>query len=264
VDPAKILITGANGQLGKALKGLYPAAKGTNSTELDITKNDVDGAETVSGRIAAWLVNAAGVANLTQVALKKDLTLVHISTDYIFDGMRSPHAEEEPFTPLSSYGASKAAGDIAAMMAPKHYILRSSWIVGEGKNFAGTMLRLGKQGISPKVVDDQIGRPTFTAEMARAIDHLLQKQPPFGVYNMTNEGDPVSWADFASEIFKQAGLNVAVASTSTQDYFADKPDSAKRPPNSLFDLTKLESTGFTPRDWREDLNEYIKKEMERP
>ena len=284
MDKTKILITGASGQLGRAMAELYPDARAVTSHELDINSKeqinkfdwsdiqiiinaaaytDVDGAETPPGRITAWQTNAAGVANLASIAIKNELVLVHISTDYIFDGRENVHTETEPFSPLSSYGASKAAGDIIAMMVPKHYILRSSWIVGEGKNFVRAMLQLGKQGISPKVVDDQIGRPTFTNELARSLNHLLEKKADFGVYNMTNEGDPISWADLARQIFISASLDVNVTNTSTQEYFADKPESAKRPANSLFDLSKLEATGFTPRNWREDLDHYVKKEMEK-
>src|SRR4051812_14218213 len=190
MDDSKFLITGGNGQLGLALQAKYPAAKVTDVKELDITDQNsistfdwsnvttilnaaaytnVDGAETPEGRVAAWKVNAIGSANLTRAALQHDLTIVHISTDYVFDGTQESHTEEEPFSPLGVYGESKAAGDTAVGLAPKHYILRTSWVIGEGKNFVRTMLSLGERGISPKVVADQIGRLTFTSELVRAI-----------------------------------------------------------------------------------------------
>src|SRR5690606_29757497 len=131
---------------------------------------NVDGAETPEGRIAAWKVNATGPAILTRIALKHNLTLLHISTEYVFDGTQEIHTEDEPFSPLSVYGTSKAAGDTAVGLLPQHYILRTSWVIGEGKNFVRTMLGLAQKGVSPTVVADQIGRLTFTSELVRAID----------------------------------------------------------------------------------------------
>jgi dTDP-4-dehydrorhamnose 3,5-epimerase/reductase len=275
-----VFITGANGQLGRALQAQYPEAQSADITELDITDQEsvrgfdwsgvdvilnaaaytnVDGAETPEGRVAAWNVNARAVANLTEIAAQNNMTLVHISTDYVFDGSNTPHTEEELFSPLSVYGASKAAGDIAAGLAPKHYILRTSWVIGEGKNFVHTMLGLGQKGINPTVVSDQIGRPTFTAELIRAIDHLLTTGADYGVYNVSNEGEVVSWAGLTRQIFKEAGFNNTVADTSTADYYAGKTSIAPRPLNSMFDLTKLQSTGFTSREWQDDLKIYIQK-----
>ena len=139
--------------------------------------------------------------------------------------------------------------------------MRTAWVIGDGKNFVRTMLELGQKGISPTVVADQIGRPTFTTELAKAIKFLIDKQAPYGTYNITNEGEPVSWADFTRAIFKEANLNQTVTDTTTQEYFATKPDVAPRPLNSVLDLTKIESIGFKPRNWPEDLKEYIRKEL---
>lgn len=282
MDSSRFLILGANGQLGRALQAQYPNAQVTDISELDITNKDsiegynwsnvttilnagaytnVDGAESPEGRIAAWKVNATAVSNLSKVAIKKDLLLVHISTEYVFDGTRSPHKEDEPLNPLSSYGASKAAGDIAAGFAPKHYILRASWVIGEGKNIAQTMLDAGRKLSNMKVINDQIGRPTFATELARAIDHLLNSTPSYGIYNLSNGGTPVSLADLTRAIFNEAGLKTVVEETTDAEYFADKPQAAKRPLKRTFDLSKIEATGFTPRDWREDLRDYIKKEL---
>lgn len=291
MDESKIFIVGSKGQLGLALQDKYPNAKSADIDELDITDQasvenfdwsgievilnaaaytNVDGAETSEGRVAAWKVNADAVANLVAVAAQKDMTLVHISSDYVFDGTKSPHTEDEPFAPLSAYGASKAAGDIAISLWPKFYILRSSWVIGEGKNFVRTMLDLGKKGVSPTVVADQIGRPTFTSELVRAIDHLLSTNyqlptagasAPYGTYNVQNSGDPVSWADLTREIFKISGYDLTVTDTTTAEYFASKPNIAPRPANSVFDLSKLEKSGFTFRNWRDDLTDYIKQEL---
>jgi dTDP-4-dehydrorhamnose reductase len=282
LDESKILITGANGQLGRALQQIYPQAVKTDSSELDITDasavkefnwenieviinaaayTNVDGAETEEGKTAAQTVNDRAVGNLAALATEKDLLLVHISTEYVFDGTKGPHKEDEPPSPLSVYGQTKATGDIQAAKAPKHYIVRTSWVIGNGKNFVRTMMGLGQKGVSPSVVADQIGRPTFTNQLAAAIKFLIDNKAAFGTYNVSNEGDPVSWADFTRAIFKDAGINQTVANTTTEEYFANKPGSAPRPLNSVLDLAKIESAGFRPRDWREDLREYIKKEL---
>jgi dTDP-4-dehydrorhamnose reductase len=237
MDDSAIFIVGANGQLGRALKVKYPGARSADIGELDITNagsvasfdwskvrivlnaaayTNVDGAESAEGRIAAWGVNASAVGHLVQAVLEHDLTLVHISTDYVFDGTKDPHTEDEPFSPLNVYGQTKAAGDIIVGLAPRHFLLRTSWVIGEGKNFVRTMLELGQKGVSPKVVSDQVGRLTFTGELVRAIDHLLTSQAPYGTYNATNSGESASWADITRAIFKKAGYDLEVTDTTTR------------------------------------------------
>lgn len=279
---ARYLILGANGQLGKALQQIYPKAKAVDSAELDITNfsalqnydwsgievilnaaayTNVDGAETQEGRLSAWSVNAQAVSYLADIARSKDIVLVQISTDYVFDGTKDNHKEDESFSPLSVYGATKAAADLLVAQVHKHYILRTSWVIGDGHNFVKTMLGLGQKGINPKVVSDQIGRLTFTDTLATAIDHLLSTESTFGTYNLTNSGESASWAQITREIFNCAGFNLSVTDTTTLEYFADKPNIAPRPTLSTLDLSKIEKTGFSPKDWREDLVEYVKKEM---
>lgn len=280
---SEILIIGANGQLGLALQAQYPGARAVDSDKLDITDRqavlgfdwsgvkyilnaaaytNVDGAETPEGRIIAWKVNAVGVRNLAEAALAHDLTLVHISTDYVFDGTRDNHTEDEPFAPLGVYAQAKAAGDIAVSLAPKHYILRTSWVIGEGKNFVRTMLGLGQKGVSPTVVADQVGRLTFTSELVRAIDHLLTTAAAPGTYNVSNSGAPASWADITRKIFELGGFDLTVTDTTTAEYFAGKEGIAPRPLLSTLDLSKLAATGFESHDWQEDLANYVKKELE--
>jgi dTDP-4-dehydrorhamnose 3,5-epimerase len=283
MDDAKFFIVGANGQLGRALQAQYPKAQTADIDELDITNREsvlqydwsnvsvilnaaaytnVDGAESAEGRVAAWNVNACAVSYLAEAAREHDLTLVHISTDYVFDGSKDVHTEDEPFSPLSVYGASKAAGDIIVNGVPKHYILRTSWVIGEGKNFVRTMLGLGQKGVSPSVVSDQIGRLTFTTELVRAIDHLLTKQSPPGTYNVSNDGEAASWADITRTIFELAGFkDMTVTDTTTAEYFAGKEGIAPRPLQSTLSLGKLHATGFASRSWQDDLTEYIKKEL---
>lgn len=281
MDNSAIFIVGANGQLGKALQAKYPGAQSADIGELDITNpgsvagfdwskvkvilnaagyTNVDGAETAEGRIAAWLVNATAVSYLVRAALQHDLTLVHISTDYVFDGSQDNHAEDEPYSPLGVYAQTKAAGDIVTGLAPKHYLLRTSWVIGDGPNFVRTMLDLGAKGVSPAVVADQVGRLTFTSTLVRAIDHLLSSQAAFGTYNVSNGGDAASWADITREIFKAASYDLKVTDTTTAEYYKNKPGVAPRPLQSTLSLDKIQAAGFTPPDWREDLVNYILKE----
>ncbi len=281
MDETKLLIIGGNGQLGLALQKKYPLAKSADISELDITNEEsvrsfewsgvevilnaaaftnVDGAETPEGRFAAWNVNAKAVSYLSSVANENKITLVHVSTDYVFDGAKSPHSEDELFAPLSVYGASKAAGDIAASISPKYYIIRTSWVIGDGKNFVRTMLSLAEKGVSPSVVSDQVGRLTFTSTLVSAIDHLLSSNAAFGVYNVSNDGMPVSWADITREIFKIAGVKNTVTNVTTAEYYGGKEGIAPRPLQSTLDLSKIKATGFLPNDWVSELKNYIEKE----
>jgi dTDP-4-dehydrorhamnose 3,5-epimerase len=285
MDESAFFITGANGQLGRALQEKYPKARKATRQELDISDrksvqdydwsgvkvilntasyNKVDLAETAEGRKDAWRTNASAVANLVEIASKHDITLVHFSTDYVFDGTQKVHKEDEPLAPLSSYAASKAAGEIAASTVPKHYILRVMWVIGDGGNFVRIMLGLGEKGISPKVVNDQIGRLTFTSEIVRAIDHLLTNNAEYGRYHVSNGGQPASWAGISRKIFQYGGYkDIKVTDTTTKEYFADKEYFAVRPLSSIFDLSKMEAAGFKFRDWQDDLKEYIDKEMKK-
>lgn len=314
MEDSKIFIVGANGQLGLALQSKYPKARNADIDEFDITNKEsvenydwsgieiilnaaaytnVDGAETPEGRRAAWAVNADAVGNLVAVAAQYDMTLLHVSTDYVFDGTERLHSEDEAFAPLSVYGASKAAGDLLVSLAPKFYILRTSWVIGGGKNFVRTMMGLADKKISPTVVHDQVGRLTFTSELVRAIDHLLfgkseirnskfkenekmindkllknEKRNmnnviPYGTYNVTNDGDSVSWADITREIFKLIGrYDLTVTNTTTADYYAGKDGVAPRPLQSTLTLDKIQSTGFSSTDWKKALQSYIEKERE--
>jgi dTDP-4-dehydrorhamnose reductase len=282
MDDSTIFIAGVGGQLGTALKQKYPGACSADMNELDITQSqsvndydwsgikfilnaaaytNVDGAETPEGRIAAWKVNASAVSNLVKLAQKHDMTLLHISTDYVFDGTKPKHEEGENFSPLSVYGETKAAGDLLVSLLPKHYILRTSWVIGEGKNFVRTMLGLGQKGIEPTVVADQLGRLTFTSELVRAADHLLCKQAEYGTYNVSNRGKVASWSDITRHIFKIAGFELTVNDATTADYYKGKSRIAPRPLNSTFNLSKIESVGFRPSDWEEELNKYVLKEL---
>lgn len=284
VDDSKIFIAGANGQLGLALRHKYPKAQLADISELDITNRDsvanfdwssiniiinaaaytnVDGAETNEGRIISWAVNASALAHLAEIASKHDITLVHISSDYVFDGSLQIHTEDEPLSPLSVYGASKAAGDLLAATTDKHYILRTSWVIGDGHNFVKTMIDLAKKNISPTVVSDQIGRLTFTSELVKAIDHLLVKKAPYGTYNVSNSGDSASWAEITREIFKSLEKDdLTVTDISTEDYYKGKDGIAPRPLQSTLNLRKIQATGFQSTDWQDDLKEYVQSRID--
>ena len=239
----------------------------------------VDKAETDEGRRACWAANATGPALLARTCTEHNITLVHVSSDYVFDGTREMHDESEPFSPLGVYGQSKAAGDIAVANCPKHYILRSSWVIGEGRNFVKTMKALSDRVADPTdtlnqvtVVDDQIGRLTFTDDMARAILHLLgyrqsDMEPTapatYGTYDMSGSGRPASWYEIAHMVFNQTKDNGnKVKPVSTTGYYTNAAGPiAPRPHYSTLDLAKLEATGFNVPDWEESLQAYIEKSV---
>ncbi len=276
-------ILGCGGQLGRALSARLPGAVLLDLSDLDIadgaaTSNfswsgfdvvintaaytAVDKAETPEGRVAAWQVNATGVANLARAACDHDLTLVHISSEYVFDGRaQGPVPEDAPFSPLSAYGASKAAGDLAAALCSSYYIVRTTWMIGDGANFVRTMLDLAARGLTPTVVADQIGRPTFAEDLATGIIALTTSGQASGTYNITNTGNPASWADVARATFELAGRSPGdVADTTTAAYFAGRPEIARRPLNSVLDLRKAAGAGVRLPPWRDSLAAYIEKE----
>lgn len=281
IKPKKTLIVGANGQLGRAFQTLYPDAECVDRDSLDISSPDiftarrwrdygvilnaaaytaVDQAETDEGRRDAWAANATAVANLSKIATDNGITLVHVSSEYVFDGTAELHTEDEPFSPLGVYAQSKAAGDIAASLAPRHYIARTSWVIGDGKNFVGTMQMLAEKGVKPSVVSDQIGRLTFTQDLAAGIKHLLDTHAPYGTYNISNDGEPASWADIASEVYTLSGKSADdVTPVTTAEYYEGKEGIAPRPLQSTMNLEKIKATGFAPREWKAALTEYLEK-----
>lgn len=270
----RILVTGANGQLGRALKRLLADAEFCTHADFDIANppernwkqysaiincaayNDVNGAE--HDRAAAWAVNAEGPAKLARIAAENQITLVHVSSDYIFDGANEVHSEEELPSPLSVYGASKAAGDTAAQTAPQHYVIRTSWVFSDGENFMSTMRRLAAKGVEPKVIHDQRGRPTFAEDLAKGIVHLLNSDADYGVYNLSNSGDTVGRDEIAMAVFIGIGHDPAeVTPVSTEQYREIAGPEAPRPKESTLALDKIEATGFKPQNWRAALALYL-------
>ena len=282
VPPRRTLVVGGGGQLGQAL-----AARWTDRSDVDVVGRDrldladasslaafdfspygvivnaaaftaVDAAETADGRREAWAVNVTGVGHLVEAARTHRATLVHVSSDYVFDGTVALHIEDEPFSPLGVYGQTKASGDQLVATLHEHYVVRTSWVIGQGSNFVATMSNLAERGIDPVVVDDQIGRLTFTTDLAAAIDHLITARPAAGTYNVTNDGDPLSWARIAAEVYTLTGHDPArVSPVSTEEYYAGKERIAPRPLWSTLDLTKLRATGFTPRDQLTALRDHL-------
>ncbi|MFC4243574.1 sugar nucleotide-binding protein [Gryllotalpicola reticulitermitis] len=276
--PRKTLVLGANGQLGRALREVWPEAEFADRAELDITSPDfpgarawrdygvivnaaaytkVDLAETDAGRREAWAANVSALATLARVATTAGITLVQVSTDYVFDGTADGHPEDEAPSPLGVYGQTKAAGDAIVETVPRHYIVRTSWVIGDGNNFVRTMASLAERGVAPSVVDDQVGRLSFTGDIARGIRHLVEGGAPFGVYNLTGSGEPTSWAAIAKRVFELTGHDAnAVTGVSTAEYFAGK-QASPRPLNSVLPLDKIEATGFAPRDHFAALEAYL-------
>lgn len=277
--PRRILVTGAGGQLGRALRPLLPGAEFCTHADFDIAHppardwstyeaiincaayNDVNGAE--SDRATCWETNALAPARLAAIAAEHNLTLVHVSSDYVHGGIPANHnrgyGDDETPAPLSLYGASKAAGEAAARVAPKHYVVRTSWVFGEGGNFVATMAGLARRGVAPKVISDQRGRPTWAGDLAAGIVHLLATGAPYGLYNLSSEGPAATRAEIAQAAFAAVGADPADVTPVTTTEYADAfgPEPAVRPKESTFDLSKLEATGFTPSDWRESLARYL-------
>ena len=294
--PRRTMVTGCNGQLGRAIRAYVDVhhLEGFEFNDIDTfdfsdpeqydqfdwslygtiinagAYTAVDKAETAEGRALAWKANAQGPALLARVCTEHNITLVHVSSDYVFDGSRELHDETEAFAPLGVYGQSKAAGDIAVANAPRHYILRSSWVIGEGHNFVKTMMALSDRvakGDLPEVtvVDDQYGRLTFTSDMADAIFHLLDTDAEYGTYDLTGSGAVRSWADIARDVFDQInGNGDKVRPISTAEYFANaKALVSPRPTYSALDLGKIEATGLVVPDWEESLKAYVAKELDK-
>lgn len=282
VPNKKTLVVGGLGQLGTALQAVLPNAEFVDKDDFDMTNPEsytqknwhdydtiinvaaytaVDQAETPEGRKLAWQINAQAVAYLVKVADENNITFVHISSEYVFDGTNEVHDEEEAFSPLGVYAQTKAAGDIATSQAKKHYLVRTSWVIGQGNNFVRTMKSLAEKGVKPSVVDDQIGRLTFTTDLANGIVHLLKTGPAFGTYNLSNTGDSVSWADIAKIVYEKSGKSADdVTPVSTEQYYEGKTDISPRPLQSTLKLDKIESVGFHVRNWSEALDEYMNEE----
>ena len=290
----KVLVTGAAGQLGydvvRELNRREHAAVGSDVTaesqssfiKLDITDKasvmtaveeirpdaiihcaawtDVDNAEDAEHREKVDLINRQGTRNIAEAAKAVDAKMLYLSTDYVFDGKgtRPWQPDDKDFNPLNVYGKSKLDGEMAvASILEKYFIVRIAWVFGlHGKNFIRTMINVGKTHDQVRVVNDQIGTPTYTADLARLLVDMIETEK-YGYYHATNEGGYISWYDFCCEFYRQYGLEMKVISVTTEEYGQSK---AARPGNSRLDKQKLIEAGFKPLpDWRDAVRRYFKE-----
>ncbi len=276
----KIIVTGCNGQLGRAVNlqmsdNTDIEFVNTDVGELDITNIDkvmelarevkpyaiincaahtaVDACETDVD--SAYRINAIGPRNLSIAATEMGAKMVHISTDYVFDGKGTrPYIEFDPTGPQGVYGATKLAGEqMVKEFADRYFIIRTAWLYGDGKNFVKTMLRLSETNDKVRVVSDQFGSPTSTKELAGAIEHLLFTEN-YGLFHGTCEGS-CNWAEFTEEIFRLAGKKTTVEAITTAEFGAKAP----RPAYSILENYMLKlTTDYMFADWHDAIAEYIK------
>ncbi len=281
---SRIAVIGGEGMLGKdvvssfQLRGIEAIAADKTSTEhpVDITDmhsvesilagcdaavltaayTDVDGCERIPE--LAYHVNAFGAGAVASVCRRYSIPMVYISTDFVFDGRTdSPYREHQPANPLGAYGASKWAGEQwVREVCPEHYICRTAWLFGaNGKNFPKTMLNAHRAGRELKVVADQQGCPTYTRDLAEWVCHLLLNEAPYGTYHTVNSGS-TSWHGLAEEVFRIAGLDVAVKPIDHTEF----PTPTERPAYSVLNTDRLRQTGATePRPWQQALKDFMKE-----
>ncbi|WP_195295629.1 dTDP-4-dehydrorhamnose reductase [Faecalitalea cylindroides] len=279
----KILVTGYKGQLGYDVVN-EATSRGIQAIGVDIDEMDITNQEQVNTVIksgnydavvhcAAWTavdkaeepelfetvkkVNATGTKYIADVCVELDIPMMYFSTDYVFDGEgTTPWNEYDERHPLNVYGLTKAQGEEFVEKLKKHFIIRIAWVFGKnGSNFIKTMLRLGKERGAVSVVNDQVGNPTYTYDLAKLVVDMIQTDK-YGKYHATNSGDFISWYDFACEIFKQAGINVKVTPVDSDQF----PAKAKRPKNSRMNQTELDKNGFNRLPaWQDALGRYLKE-----
>ncbi|MDD6572724.1 MAG: dTDP-4-dehydrorhamnose reductase [Thermoflexaceae bacterium] len=283
----KILVTGCNGQLGRAINQVYAKESALSPSDAnavtlintDVSNLDITSIDDVLRLITqekpdviincaahtnvnkcesdwdnAYKINAIGPRNLAIAAKKTGAKLVHVSTDYVFDGEGDrPYTEFDATSPCGAYGKTKLAGEqFVKEFGEKYFIIRTAWLYGDGNNFVKTMLKLGNERGEVSVVSDQYGTPTSALELARMI-HVLEPTENYGVFHGTCEGS-CSWAEFATEIFKEAGMDVKVNYITTAEY----PTPAKRPAYSVLDNYMLRlTTDYAMADWKDAFREYM-------
>jgi dTDP-4-dehydrorhamnose reductase len=218
----------------------------------------VDLAEDEDKQEKVRAINAGGTRNIAEVCKALDCKMTYISTDYVFDGQGTEPWQPDcrDYAPLSVYGQTKLEGELAVSgLLDKYYIVRIAWVFGlNGKNFIKTMLNVGKTHDTVRVVNDQIGTPTYTYDLARLLVDMNETEK-YGYYHATNEGGYISWYDFTCEIYRQAGMKTQVVPVTTAEYGLSK---AARPFNSRLDKSKLVEAGFTPLPtWQDALNRYL-------
>ena len=221
---------------------------------------NVDGAEAPENKTAVHKINAEGTANIAKAAKAVDAKMVYISTDYVFDGKgeRPWLPDDKNYAPLNYYGETKLEGELAVSETlEKYFIVRIAWVFGlNGKNFIKTMLNAGRTHDTVRVVNDQIGTPTYCYDLARLLVDMIETER-YGYYHATNEGDYISWYDFTCEIYRQAEMSTKVVPVTTEEYGLSV---AARPFNSRLDRHKIVESGFTPLpDWKDAISRYLKE-----
>jgi len=275
----KIIVTGCNGQLGRAINKVYASIADVELVNTDVGELDITNIEEVIHFVSeikpyaiincaaytavdkceeeeelAFKINALGPRNLSIAASKEHAKIIHVSTDYIFSGDAiSPYTEYNKANPQGAYGRTKLAGEnFVKEFSSNYFILRTAWLYGEGKNFVKTMLQLAETKEIVQVVNDQYGTPTSAKELAKAIQYLVNSEN-YGVFHATCEGQ-TNWANFAEEIFSLAGKNTIVQGISTAEY----KTLAKRPAYSVLDNQMFRLTGtYQFADWKDALKEYM-------
>lgn len=220
----------------------------------------VDAAEDADKQEKVKAINVDGTQNIANAAKMVDAKMVYISTDYVFDGQGTAPWEPDckEYAPLNVYGQTKLGGELAVSSTlEKYFIVRIAWVFGlNGGNFIRTMLQVGKNHPQVRVVNDQIGTPTYTYDLARLLVDMIESEK-YGYYHATNEGGYISWYDFTKEIFRQAGMDTEVLPVTTEEYGLSK---AARPFNSRLDKKKLRDNGFVPLpDWKDALQRYLQE-----
>lgn len=223
----------------------------------------VDAAEDAENQPKVRAINAEGTANIAEICKELDCKMVYISTDYVFNGQgETPWQPDcKDYAPLNFYGRTKLEGELAvSSRLEKYFIVRIAWVFGlNGKNFIKTMLKLGETHDTLRVVNDQVGTPTYTLDLSRLLVDMIETER-YGYYHATNEGGYISWYDFARAIFRAAGMNVNVLPVTTAEYGESK---AKRPFNSRLDKSKLKENGFQPLPtWQDALERYMENGRE--
>ena len=220
----------------------------------------VDLAEEETNKPKVYAINVEGTRNIAEACKKIDAKMLYLSTDYVFNGEgNSPwKADDKDYSPLNYYGKTKLEGEIAvSSILDKYFIVRIAWVFGlNGNNFIKTIIKVGKTHNEVRVVNDQIGTPTYTFDLARLLVDMIETDK-YGYYHVTNEGSYISWYDFTKEIYKQYGLDTKVIPVSTLEYGLSK---AKRPYNSRLDKSKLKENGFEPLpDYKDAISRYLKE-----
>lgn len=293
----KVLVTGANGQLGKDVTNeLLKRGHVVIATDIfdnveddrenydymymDITDEStkrivvglkpdaiihcaawtaVDAAEDEENKEKVYAINVTGTSNLVDAAVELNCKFLYISTDYVFDGQGEKPwlPDDKSYAPLCYYGQTKLEGEFEVNRLDKFFIVRIAWVFGlNGKNFVKTMINVGKSHDEVRVVNDQIGTPTYTYDLARLLVDMIESNK-YGYYHATNEGGYISWYDFCKEIYKQAGLDTKIIPVTTEEYGLSK---AKRPFNSRLEKSKLSENGFERLpDWKDALSRYLKE-----